>query len=491
VLGLVRSIKNNFVPINKIPSEVLCLIPRYLEEDEGDGDLVTLTHVCRGWRELFIANSSLWTRLDCQNADKTRVYIERSKSSPLKISLCGGETVAYPEGAFLLVVPHVGRFKSLNIEGGVDPLRNLTPHLSCPIPLLSKLTINLDCDPVPVLNSTVFNGDLSSLCSLSLTGVITHLPWKNMSKLTTFELSFIPEGKISITQLLDFFEDAHHLRDITLHRSIPISCNAPSGRVVSLPCLKNLTIFTESVHSTLLNHLSIPAGASLTLDFEFGGDRSPLPGLLPRTPGNLKNIFSITSVNLYLNRFEKRVRLDGPSGGLYMLGLLVLWDRASAPILDHRIVRSLNYFALSGTQRLMVTRCNLPMAIEFIKSPSYCILHRMEDLRTLTLTQCNNLPFILALNPDLNPSKLILCPNLEELVLYVKKQSDFNLPELMSMAEGRALGGRKLQSITIVGLGDLVPGKEVFKLKEHVGHVDYKFREEPPKWDSIYEDGDD
>ena len=451
-----------------------------------DENLITLTHVCRGWRELLIAHSSLWAHLDCKNTEKTRMYIERSKTSPLKTSLYEHGTAAYAEDAFLLVVPHISRLESLIIDGTVDPLRNLTPHLSCPIPLLRELTINLTCNPTPVLENTLFDGDLSSLYSLSLAGVITHLPWKNMSKLTTFTLSHVPDGKISITELLDFFANTRHLRDITLDQSIPASSNALPGRVVSLPCLKNLAVYTGQVHPTLLNHLSIPAGASLDLDFEFHGDKSPLSELLPKNSGNLKNISSITSVNLYLGALDKFVRLGGPSGELYILGHWD-WDAATSAYLDHRIVRSLNYFDLSGTRRLAVTDSHLPMATKFTSSPAYHILHRMKDLRALILIECTNPPFILALNPDLNPSKDILCPHLEELILYIETGGSIDLPELMSMAKERALGGTKLPSIMIIGLGELVPGREVFKLKEHVSRVDYRFREEPPNWESISE----
>jgi len=130
------------------------------------------------------------------------------------------------------------------------------------------------------------------------------------------------------------------------------------------------------------------------------------------------------------------------------------------------------------------------MATKFTKAPAYYLLNRMKDLRTLILIQCNNLPFIRALNPDLNPSKVILCPNLEELILYVEGGS-FDLPELMSTTKERALGGTKLPSIIIIGLGELVPGREVFRLKEHVSRVDYRFREEHPSWDNISEDWDD
>ena len=69
VLSLIRSVKNSFAPINRIPPEVLLLIPDY-DNDDMDQGLITLTHVCRGWRDMFISRSSLWTQLDCMNFDK-------------------------------------------------------------------------------------------------------------------------------------------------------------------------------------------------------------------------------------------------------------------------------------------------------------------------------------------------------------------------------------------------------------------------------------
>ena len=80
---MVRLMKNAFVPINRIPYEVLSIIPDYWagEDTENefkyptDKDLITLTHVCHDWRELFISRPSLWTRLDCMSVEKTRVCV--------------------------------------------------------------------------------------------------------------------------------------------------------------------------------------------------------------------------------------------------------------------------------------------------------------------------------------------------------------------------------------------------------------------------------
>ena len=125
------------------------------------------------------------------------------------------------------------------------------------------------------------------------------------------------------------------------------------------------------------------------------------------------------------------------------------------------------------------------------QSTPYYILLRTEDLRTLTLTQCNNLPFILALTPNQSPPKRVLRPMLRELVLYVEELESLNIRELVIMAKERASAGKKLSSVMIVGLGSLISGKRVFKLKEYVTCVDYRVGEKPPRWDGDPEDGED
>jgi len=481
VLGLIRSMKNGFAPINRIPLDIFSLIPKYWDHETMDENLITLTHVCRGWRELFIARSWLWARLDCANVDKTRVYIRRAKSSRLEISLRKDRDESYDEGALRLAAAHIKRFQSLSIVGSGDFLQNLTKNLTRPAPSLEELKINLIYHPNAILDSMLFNADLSSLRTLRLWGVITHLPWKNLSKLTTFELQHISGDNFSITQLLDFFTNAPLLSRIGLF-SIPKLSDAPPRRVVSLPSLERFTITANLAHSILLNHLSIPAGATLCLSFGFGGGKSPLPDFLPKTAKNLKNLLCITSVSLCFDETEKSIRLGGPAGNLFILGNWIDRVEATSLDLDSRILRSLDYFILSRIKRLTVMKYEPPALIEINKSSPYHILDRMKDLRTLILNRCNNLPFILALNPDQGPSNPVLCPKLEKLVLYVEERDSFNIIELTRMVKERALKDAELSSVTIVGLGELVPGKEVFKLREYVPYVDYRVGETSPEW---------
>ena len=81
VLRVVRSIKNTFVPIGRVPPEVLSLTPDYYELMTDD-DLIDLTHVCRRRRDALVSRASMWTRLECVYLDKTGVYIQHSRGPP-------------------------------------------------------------------------------------------------------------------------------------------------------------------------------------------------------------------------------------------------------------------------------------------------------------------------------------------------------------------------------------------------------------------------
>ena len=109
----------------------------------------------------------------------------------------------------------------------------------------------------------------------------------------------------------------------------------------------------------------------------------------------------------------------------------------------------------------------------------------MEYLRTLTLRQCNNLPFILTPNPDKIPDKIVLCPKLEEIILSINLPDQFHINELLSMTKERALRGAKLVGITIVCADGLAPPKEVIQLRRYVSRVECKFGDALPAWNTL------
>ena len=495
VLNLVRSMKNSLALINKIPPDVLFLIPNYWEDSNRDTGLINLTHVCHSWRELFISCPLLWACLDCASVDKTKTYIERSKSSPLEIYLQHSNNPFHQEEALILAATHVGRLRTISAEGGLTQVFTvLAKHFSGPTPHLKKLDVRhvRYYGPAPTLPNELLNGDLPSLRELCLIGVITSLPWRGLSNLITFTLGC---DEIPLTHLLDFFESSPSLRHIYFNNSIPDSSNPPAKRLVSLPNLKDLSVIAQPAPSILLNHLSIPTGASLSLVLTHGGNESPILSGLPKSLKNLKNLSHINAINLCLGSGQRSVRLNGPSGGLYIRSNWTPQGGGRNSATD-RFLRSVDKFDLSRSQRLAVMQYNdRPQpATQAVTYALYQIIHPMEDLRILTLTQCNNPPFILTLNPTKNPDGIVLCHKLEEITFYIERSDQLRLDELLSMAKERALRGAKLSGITVVSQEKLLQTGWLyrlrktwwlFRLRKHVSHVEYKVDDAVPAWDAL------
>lgn len=482
VQSLVQFLKNSFEPISRIPQDVLSLIPDYFGEDGRDQNLITLTHVCRRWRDVFTSRPSLWTRLDFMNFDKTRDYIQRSKSSPLEISIEDYEDPPFPNAAFSLVIPHLHRLKSLAISG--EPTSDFFKHFHFHAPLLEELTVEVDNDCDLVLEAELFNGDLSSLRRLSLSGVTTHLPWRNLANLRAVTLGYSTH-LFGLTRLLDFLESAPLLRTIELRFPIPSSSDDLPQRVVPLRHLNALHITADSPHSILLNHLSIPTGASLIQEFKYEGEIFPFRDHLPESPTILSNLSHITAINFHFDPKGKALRLTGPSGEFRMVAHPRDNRTATKFNTDRQILHSLDPRFLSMTRGLSFSQYNHSSTVKTGECPVFRTLSSTLTLQTLVLARCNGISFLRALDPTPNQSTPLLCPNLEELVLYIESSKDqFDIERLIDMAKNRASRGAKLSSITMVYTGALVPGTQALRLREYITHVEYRF-DVLPAWDVL------
>ena len=484
MLGLIQSLKNSFAPVNRIHPEILSLIPNHWEDSHRDENLIQATHVCRSWRNIFISCPSLWAHLDFANIDKTRIYLERSRSVSLDICFEVGSTF-YRKEAFLLAVPRIPRLKALSVSGDQTKLLSfLVKHFSCDVPLLEELRIHFYADQVPALPDKIFNGGLSSLRKLDLAGVIMPMSWMDLSNLTTFNLCDVPEDTIFLSQLLDFFESFPLLRHIHLHDSIPGSGGVPAERVVSLSHLEDLSITTKSKGSVLLNHLFIPAGASLRLQFNFSVDlyHIPTPNWFPKSPDRLGNLSHITVVNFCFGVRRRCIRLNGPSGEFYVIENQIFKYKQPHAVTS-QFIRTIDQYDISRARWLAITVSDHDPIChgQITERTAYHILHRMKNLRTLMLIKSENFPFVHSLSPNF---KTVLCPKLEELILYIEDQRQLYLNELLRMAEERDLRGAKLSAITIVSTKILAPMKEVFQLRKHVLRVEYKI-DDAPEWDTL------
>ena len=452
------------MPVNKLPPEILGLIPDFLDPRDRDRDLITLTHVCRAWREVFVSRSSLWTNFNCVNRERTRVYLERSRSSPIDVKLNRGEHTVLHDSPFFQVFPHAtGRLKSLSVLGTPEEVEDITPHLSHPAPLLEHLSIYAGhcCKPhdYPALTSALFSGDLSSLRSLCIQFVRTELPWRNMVNLTFFTLGDTPPGAVSIGQLLDFFESAPYLRTVSLSSATPTG--ARNGRLISLAHLTDMYIEGNSPTSVLLDHLLIPAGANLEIwphRYE-----TVMEEYLPRSLDNLKNLSNFTTIKLYPIGIQTRVEFTGPNG------------RVSTAPTARRTGRIDVVFELlpgldtSKTERLRIKHGDLLSGGSARRA-----LLPMTDLLTLTLDECKS-PYnlIRALQPGMDSSEVVACPKLKELVLILPTRGEaFDMTNVIEMAAARASRGMKIRTIRISDQRDEA-NVDLSELRKHVGNVKY------------------
>jgi hypothetical protein len=467
-------------PVNRIPSEILALIPDFWPKhyDGRDRDLVALTHVCRAWREVFISRSSLWTDLGCADEGKTRIYLERSGSLPVNLSLDADDQLS-SHHPFSRIIPHaIGRLGSLTIQGTPRNLQDITAHLSRPAPLLKKLWIcggYYNTHVNPVLTPALFNGDLSSLRTLRLAFVNTRLPWRSMVNLTSFSLLHPSPGAISVKKFLDFFEGAPRLRKVSLGSPSPAP-GAQDERLVSLACLERIEITGDGSASLLLNHLLIPVGAHLKIEVDLPSP--PNKDHPPRFLDNLRNLPNFTAVELHGGGLDPHVQFSGPNGQVTMI------PRTSRDDKTRLVLESLDQFDTSKVEQLKIDRGNGGESPS--SDPLYRALLPMKHLRTLTLHHCA-IPriFVRALHPTMSSSGTVVCPDLEELVIVFNGGS-LDMRAVIEVAAARASRGAKLKSVKIQVIGqDKFARVDLLELKKHVFDVECS-----PEVDGTDGDGD-
>jgi len=153
-------------PTCRLPSELLPLVVSNLESDT---DLVHATHVSHHWRSTLYTHPSLWSHLDFEDTGRAIPFLEKSKSTPLHVTLVGDSRVA-PSVEPLR--PHTTRIVTL-VLFDCAPQRVL---LSQSMPSLRRLEI-IGADEPPVDGTISLS--LPSVTSLALHDVYPtplHVP---------------------------------------------------------------------------------------------------------------------------------------------------------------------------------------------------------------------------------------------------------------------------------------------------------------------------
>ena len=277
-LANVREWRNSFVPINRVPLDILSLIPTHLVSQR---QRFKSTFVCRHWRRTFLQHGVLWSQLFIRKGkDYVKTLLERAQGSSLDIITDGH----IPVSTILLFPPHAQQITSIcfGLTDWEDILQFFQIN-SGSLPLLHTLTIAgvddgdrdhanpVTSPPTPLLSNAVNVKDFTLRC-FDWRPYLRHFSFPN---LTTFEFcaSLVESPAYRALELLDFLEASPALQTVSLNIiAETISLDGISKeRIVVLPDVEtfSLTLGDDAtVGYKLATHISCPSmkRASITLE---------------------------------------------------------------------------------------------------------------------------------------------------------------------------------------------------------------------------------
>lgn len=496
----VRSWANTFSPVNRLPPEVLALIPTFLNHKRSRRSLIRWSQVCRYWRNTFTNAPTLWIHLNCKDLARTRTFIERSKSVPIQVRL----SPDFCSQSLNALFPHIKRFESLKMEIRASELKHRSiHHLRRPAPLLEQLTIAVEDSvltdddlesPFPLL----FRGEFPHLTRLALEYLSPHPDWFRISNLTTFHLVHTGSHGGSSSQLLRFFEQNPGIEDVSITYHGRFVDNAPSHHVVNLPHLRKIRLGDCPSKPGILHHLLLPTGVEVALKPYIP---SPIIGIaadLSLRVQNPPNFMSGIDRISFAEGSQTSVHFAGPYGTLYIRSPCVTGDNEFNPHdLATRCLYTFEPLDVSGVTEFLIENY-APMRRSSLESVQNSALHHclrsLPKLRTLILVSCANITHFQALQmPDPDEEDFrIVCPGLKHLFIDVSetRHPEMSFPhfpflDLLSLVETRASLGIPLERITLKSIHPLFEDSDLASLLQFVGTVETLGGDvSSPSWDS-------
>ena len=506
MLPKLRSFESTLQPINRLPDDILILIPRFFTDDgyavfPMNKPLVAMTGVCRSWRNLLLSTPSLWTQLNFSNlrSKQQEVFLERSGKQLLDICL-QMESEEYLEPFLSATLRNSHRLRWLDLGSTVSDLDYVLTQLTRPAPELKHLEIWSDGLAGDLgVPSTIFGGQLPKLTSFTLLQMRTDLRGFNFPALKRFILR--TEAKTSVQNLTSFFERCPLLVFIQICLTYtPEPPIAPPGKRIRLAALKELRFNETALTSGLLDHLTLPNCTEIMLKGQFLGKEfddqgNPAARIHPTSLDHLPTMRGITKAVAMPNSCI----LSGPNG------YLRFWfSRGTRENFDAEFFTSLNPISVSGVRELWVGatteasfgrsrwgRTTGGAGKLWSQTPAgvrgaFGVLAKVEDL---IIVNCNTEPIFVTLGVDVD--NVILLPGLHRLTIYVGS-GDLDAPALIQCVKARNEHSMSLGEVAIVF--EKEPGADVIRglepLRELVVELDYRVGVAPVlrQWESRCDD---
>ena len=306
---------------------------------------ITVTHVCRYWRETAFAFPILWTDIDTSCTLASLAFLDRAGQSPLRVHLRDAITLSrvkpsLEHGRLLqTIAAHAQQFQELHIQPTFRYGPAILRYLDTPAPQLEALSIALgvsqDQDKtLPLL----FAGQTPRLSRLTL---FNFAKWpecwplgESLTHLCLYAQHI--RARLPMSDFLTLLAGCTRLEELIVVEAGPspvqvqptgpttdLSSHSPSV-LLDMPRLRLLHIGNWSsvrLISQFLDHLIIPHTAKVEIwaDVLFHGLET-LSSLLPRDISNLHPLHNLKAVHLmYRPTLRDAPQLFSVSNGVLVI----------------------------------------------------------------------------------------------------------------------------------------------------------------------------
>ncbi|KAI0289297.1 hypothetical protein BC826DRAFT_1107155 [Russula brevipes] len=307
--------RNTLAPISILPPEVLARIFHLVAlamssrpKTEIFLRWISVTHVCRHWRQVALDDSSLWARISGRLAKPTWISetLARARNAPLAINLF----VAPNAETMSMFTAHFAHTHEFRLRGLVAPHNddNIREICGLEAPSLKHFELAADIDsPFTFLRAPFFNGMAPNLRTFSLSQI--RVPWSSIPrgqlsqlKLTLFGRSTTDRPSFSDSKsVIDLLINCPVLEILVLESCLPQSITPPSHvQAIHLPRLSHLSLRGASSRvANLLGILKLPPSTTLRVHCTSENTATNVDHLLPLVSAHFHD-----SASLEIKSFE-------------------------------------------------------------------------------------------------------------------------------------------------------------------------------------------
>ena len=441
ILAIVRSAVNYTVMVNRLPPEVLAKVLSFRHDDR---DLISATHVCEQWRSTLLSTPLLWTEVVFGDPDRTFTYLERSKGTPLHVSI-GGSTLDSLTGD----MSWISRMSTLTITGAQGQIESIAGQLCSPAPLLQSLTFKAPLEPevwravghLIHIPPGFLGQQVPSLCNLAFLSVspspVTSIPLQHLTSLHWTDSSVLIGELLIVLASAPLLEAA--ILDFRGSSTPPV---AESLTVVTLSKLRKL-VWAVRGRFSLMHSLIAPELDDLNIRLNYDPLRSDPSIILPPHRGRFPLLVEPTALRYVCRSSARTWHFTYTSGQLTISESKDLFT--PHPPAD-RWLSPTTPISFGRVEKLVVD------GIGGYPLPANIPIEQFESLETLKLVgEVGRLLGILQPN-DNATSGILLVPFLSHLELHpAPHELDLPFEMLTEILRKRKEAGHGVKTVRIVG----------------------------------------